>query len=67
MVAHLVHVDRAALLALENVPMGRLGPWLDPVTQLTLCGVSVLVLAAVGLSAVARNRFSADNISKTSK
>ena len=67
MVGHLVHVDRAAPLALENVPMGRLGPWLDPTAQLTLCGVSVLVLAALGLSAVAHNKNSAANINKTGK
>lgn len=67
MVGHLVHVDRAAPLALENVPMGRLGPSLDPVAQLTLCGILALILAAVGSSAVARNKISADNINKTGK
>ena len=65
MVGHLVHVDRATPLALENVPMGRLGPWLDPATQLTLSGVSVLVLAAIGTSAVARNKIYADITNKT--
>lgn len=65
MVGHLVRVDRATPLALENVPMGRLGPWLDPVTQLTPFGVSVLVLAAVGISVVARNKISAGIINKT--
>jgi len=65
MVGHLVRVDRVTPLALENVPMGRLGPWLDPTTQVTLYGVLVLVLAAVGVSAVARNKISADNITKT--
>jgi hypothetical protein len=65
MVGHLVRVDRATPLALENVPMGRLGPWLDPVTQLTLSGVSVLVLAAVGISVAARNKIYADTIHKT--
>ena len=66
MVGHLVHVGRAAPLALENVPMGRLGPWLDLVTQLALSSVSALVLvAAVGLSAVARNKIYADNTTKT--
>lgn len=65
MVGHLVRVDRAAPVVLENVPMGRLGPWLDPATQLTLC-VSVLVLAAaIGLSAAARRKLSADNTNKT--
>ena len=64
MVAHLVRVDRATPLALENVPMGQLGPWLDPVTQLMLAGVSVLILAAVGISVVARNKISADITNK---
>ena len=64
MVVHLVRVDRATPLALENVPMGQLGPWLDPVTQLTLAAVSVLVLAAVGISVVARNKISADITNK---
>ena len=65
MVGHLVRVDRATPLALENVPMGQLGPWLDPVTHLTLSGVSVLVLAAVGISVAARNKISADITNKT--
>ena len=64
MVGHLVHVDRATPLALENVPMGQLGPWLDPVTQLTLSRVAVLVLVAVGISVVARTKISADIINK---
>lgn len=64
MVGHLVHVDRATPLALESVPMGQLGPWMDPVTQLTLSRVAVLVLAAVGISVVARHKISADIINK---
>ncbi len=64
MVGHLVHVDRATPLAFETVPMGQLGPWLDPVTQLTLSGVAVLVLAAVGISVAARNKIFADITNK---
>ena len=59
MVVHLVHVARATPLALENVPMGQLGPWLDPVTQSSLSRVALLVLAVVAISVVARNNTSA--------